>query len=94
MQWVANALVPANIVHTFSRDSGLAQLGHLHCTASVCPGSNARALETVLQPEGDRMFHFYDGHHFLGMHLLWWIFWIGFIVLAFGVFQPVRRTRG
>ncbi len=62
--------------------------------ASVCPGSNARALETVLQPEGDRMFHFYDGHHFLGMHLLWWIFWIGFIVLAFGVFQPVRRTRG
>ena len=39
------------------------------------------------------MFHFYDGHHFMGMHILWWLFWIGFIVLVFGVFRLVPRTR-
>ena len=25
------------------------------------------------------MFHFYDGYHFIGMHLLWWVFWLAFI---------------
>ncbi|CAN5914402.1 hypothetical protein BH11GEM1_BH11GEM1_23080 [soil metagenome] len=39
------------------------------------------------------MFHFYDGHHLMGMHILWWLFWIGFIVLVFGVFRLVPRTR-
>jgi putative membrane protein len=38
------------------------------------------------------MFHFYDGYHFLGMHLLWWVFWILFIVLVFGSFTPLRWT--
>jgi len=23
------------------------------------------------------MFHFYDGYHFMGMHIIWWVFWFG-----------------
>jgi putative membrane protein len=25
----------------------------------------------------------YDGYHFWGMHLIWWILWVGFIVWIF-----------
>jgi putative membrane protein len=27
--------------------------------------------------------YMYDGYHFLGMHLIWWILWVGFIVWIF-----------
>ncbi len=40
------------------------------------------------------MFHFYEGYHFFGMHLLWWAFWFLFIVIVFGAFEPVRRKPG
>ena len=40
------------------------------------------------------MFHFYNGYHLAGMHLMWWGFWIAFIIIVFGVFQPVPRNRG
>lgn len=39
------------------------------------------------------MFHFYDGYHFFGMHLLWWAFWIAFIGIVFGWYEPVPRRR-
>ena len=40
------------------------------------------------------MFHSYDGYHFFGMHLLWWVFWLFFISIVFGWYEPVRRNRG
>ncbi len=40
------------------------------------------------------MFHFYDGYHFFGMHMVWWFFWILFIGIVFGAYEPVRRNRG
>lgn len=39
------------------------------------------------------MFHFYDGYHWLGMHLFWWGFWILFLAVVFGWFEPVPRNR-
>lgn len=39
------------------------------------------------------MFHFYDGYHFAGMHLLWWIFWILLLIFWFGAYEPVRRKK-
>ena len=27
--------------------------------------------------------HFYDGYHFWGMHLLWWIFWVILLIAIF-----------
>jgi putative membrane protein len=39
------------------------------------------------------MFHFYDGYHFFGMHLMWWVFWIVFVSVLFGPYEPVRRNR-
>ncbi len=39
------------------------------------------------------MFHLYDGYHFLGMHLLWWVFWFSFSLLIFGWFEQVPRNR-
>lgn len=39
------------------------------------------------------MFHMYDGYHFVGMHMLWWFFWIVFIGVLFGAYEPVRRNR-
>ena len=27
--------------------------------------------------------HMYDGYHFWGMHLIWWIIWVGFIFWIF-----------
>jgi putative membrane protein len=40
------------------------------------------------------MFHFYDGYHFVGMHVMWWLFWLAFIAIIFGVFEQVPRRRG
>lgn len=40
------------------------------------------------------MFHFYDGYHFLGMHLIWWVFWLVFISVVYGAYAPVLRSRG
>lgn len=39
------------------------------------------------------MYHFYDGYHWMGMHLFWWAFWILFLVVVFGWFEPVPRNR-
>lgn len=39
------------------------------------------------------MFHFYEGYHWLGMHLFWWIFWILFLVVVFRGLAPVSRDR-
>jgi hypothetical protein len=39
------------------------------------------------------MFNMYDGYHFFGMHMLWWFFWILFIGVIFGAYEPVRRNR-
>ncbi len=40
------------------------------------------------------MFHFYDGYHFIGMHLLWWVFWFAFIGIVYAMYEPVPRRRG
>jgi hypothetical protein len=39
------------------------------------------------------MFQFYDGYHFFGMHMFWWLFWIVFIWAIFGMYEPVRRSK-
>lgn len=39
------------------------------------------------------MFHFYNGYHFFGMHMLWWFFWIVFFGVIYGAYEPVRRNR-
>ena len=39
------------------------------------------------------MFHLYSGYHFVGMHLLWWVFWFAFITIVFGIYEPVPRNR-
>ena len=26
---------------------------------------------------------FYDGYHFMGMHLIWWFIWLGLLFLIF-----------
>jgi putative membrane protein len=37
--------------------------------------------------------HFYDGYHFWGMHLIWWIVWIGLIILIFALPGSFIRRR-
>lgn len=37
--------------------------------------------------------HFVDGGWFLGMHLLWWLFWAVLISLFFGLLTPVPRHK-
>jgi putative membrane protein len=39
------------------------------------------------------MFHFYDGYHFFGMHMLWWAFWVLFIFIMFGAFETTPRKK-
>ena len=39
------------------------------------------------------MMHFYDGYHFIGMHLTWWLFWGLFLLILFVPYEPVRRNR-
>lgn len=36
---------------------------------------------------------FYDGYHFWGMHLIWWIFWLIFIVAILKLFEPVSKNK-
>ena len=33
------------------------------------------------------------GWSFIGMHMFWWIFWFGLIVVAFGTVTPVPRSQ-
>ena len=33
------------------------------------------------------------GYDFMGMHLLWWIFWVLILFIAFGWFEPVPKRR-
>ena len=40
------------------------------------------------------MFHFYHGYHFIGMHMIWWFFWIAFVSVAFGIYEPFGRSGG
>lgn len=35
----------------------------------------------------------HGGYHFFGMHLFWWLFWILFIFILFGIFKPVPKSR-
>lgn len=35
----------------------------------------------------------YDGYHFWGMPLFWWVFWLFLLVLVFGWFKPVPKRR-
>lgn len=60
------------------------QLARAIDVAATCRITQRRSL----------MFHFYDGYHFIGMHILWWGFWILFIGIMFGAYEPVRRKRG
>lgn len=38
---------------------------------------------------------YYEGMGFLGMHVLWWLFWIGLLVAIFSLAEvtPRRRAR-
>lgn len=41
------------------------------------------------------MFRFYDGYHFWGMHIIWWIIWILFIIWIFATpwgYRPAGDT--
>ncbi len=40
------------------------------------------------------MFHLYNGYHFMGMHMLWWVFWFVVISGAFAMYEAVPRRRG
>lgn len=41
------------------------------------------------------MHFYYDGYHFWGMHLLWWLFWIVLVVVAVYSFRGrPRRMPG
>lgn len=35
----------------------------------------------------------YMGWSFIGMHALWWLFWIALIVAFFALIEPVPRGR-
>ena len=35
---------------------------------------------------------FFD-YHFFGMHMMWWVFWLLLLVVTFGWFEPVSKTR-
>jgi hypothetical protein len=63
----------------------------LHGPASERPHATFFSNQSFRRQD---MFHFYDGYHFFGMHMLWWLFWLGFIAIGFGMFEPVRRRRG
>lgn len=39
------------------------------------------------------MFRFYDGYHFWGMHLIWWVIWLLFIAWIFMSFTRYGRKR-
>ena len=33
------------------------------------------------------------GLYFIGMHVFWWVFWFGLIVVAFGTVTPVPKSQ-
>ena len=39
------------------------------------------------------MLHFYDGYHFIGMHLMWSVFWGLFLLILLVPYEPVCRNR-
>lgn len=39
------------------------------------------------------MFRFYNGYYFGGMHIIWWIIWILFIIWIFATPWGYRPTR-
>ena len=63
------------------------------CIPSERERSGWSAYATHPQKQDGIMFHMYDGYHFWGMHMLWWLFWLAFISVIFGPYEPVRRNR-
>lgn len=39
------------------------------------------------------MFHMYNGYHFWGMHMIWWLFWIALLGVMFRPYASGRRNR-
>lgn len=37
--------------------------------------------------------HFYEGYHFGGMHLFWWIIWIVLLIWVFATPWPIPGDR-
>lgn len=37
--------------------------------------------------------HFYNGYHFFGMHLIWWIIWIAVLVWIFFLPLPIPNKN-
>jgi putative membrane protein len=37
--------------------------------------------------------HFYNGYHFLGMHLIWWIVWIALLAWIFFLPLPIPNKN-
>jgi putative membrane protein len=36
---------------------------------------------------------YYANSGFFGMHMFWWIFWVGAFVFGMSLFEPVRRSQ-
>jgi hypothetical protein len=93
----------ANLIQINAGSTAAAQADPQSHTIAIAP--NVRALGCAIFAHSlnivvftplrrSLMFHFYDGYHFIGMHILWWGFWILFIGTLFGAYEPVRRKRG
>ena len=39
------------------------------------------------------MLHFYDGYHFIGMHLMWWVLWGLFLLILLVPYEPRRKKK-
>jgi len=37
--------------------------------------------------------HFYEGYHFWGMHMLWWIIWVIILIWIFATPWPIPGER-
>lgn len=37
--------------------------------------------------------HFYEGYHFWGMHLLWWVIWIALLIWIFATPYEIPGER-
>lgn len=37
--------------------------------------------------------HFYEGYHFWGMHLVWWVLWIALLIWIFATPWPIPGDR-
>lgn len=40
------------------------------------------------------MFHMYEGNHWMGMHLFWWMFWLTLLAAYVGRAAWSPRGRG